>query len=334
MTTKTKAIVLFFLFILFYNALVFSRIVSRDEAIVVCRKLIEFENINIELRTTKGYFSIAQTIPLVYDNKEIGYIVQLKPNGFIISPGITELSPAKFISFDGTYGKLKDHPFIRQIIERIFYTRSRLSGKKNQHWATNGSDVVDTERLNQNKRIWIEMKRAQVLEAADFDVYAIPPMLTSTWSQGITTTTGNAYNMYTPTVSGLHTYTGCSATAQAQVMYYWKYPTTGTGSHSYLWNGTTLSANFNHTYYWDSMVNNYDGSQTPAQEDAVGRLMSDVGISIDMDYGLSGSGAVPNNNNSLYTFFNYSSDVQYRSRSSYASWDAWFWMFKGQLDNG
>jgi hypothetical protein len=334
MKFKTKTIGLFFVFLLAFQTWLFPRIVSEKEVAAICKKLIRFENKHLALRTTKEIIQFETITPLIHGDKKIGYIIHLEPEGFIISPGITELTPVKFISFNGTYDQIKDHPFIQQIVERIEYTRSRLYGQKSLRLSDKEEDTVDGKKLTENEMVWLKIGDQNYLDSKNLAVYAIPPMTTSTWSQGVTTSTGNAYNMYTPTIGGQHTYTGCSATAQAQIMYYWKYPTTGTGSHSYSWNGQTLSASFNHTYYWSLMVDDYDGSQTAAQEDAVGRLMSDVGISIDMDYGLSGSGAVPNDNNSLYNFFYYSSDVNYENRSSYVSWDAWFLMFKAQMIKG
>lgn len=62
------------------------------------------------------------------------------------------------------------------------------------------------------------------------------------------------YNNFCPYISGEQTVTGCAATAMAQIMKYWEYPTHGTGSHSYNWNGQTLSANFETTTYdWVNM---------------------------------------------------------------------------------
>jgi hypothetical protein len=54
------------------------------------------------------------------------------------------------------------------------------------------------------------------------------------------------YNQLCPT----GTYTGCVATAMAQIMKYWNWPVTGVGSHSYT-HATygTLSANFGATTY-------------------------------------------------------------------------------------
>ena len=85
--------------------------------------------------------------------------------------------------------------------------------------------------------------------------------------------------------------TGCVATAGAIVMKYHGYPAKGTGSHSYTWNGKTLSANFEeHTYDWASMPAKYkDGND--AAFDGVARLMSDLGVAVEMQYAKGGSGA-------------------------------------------
>ena len=95
------------------------------------------------------------------------------------------------------------------------------------------------------------------------------------------------FNKYTP--NGYPT--GCVATAGAIVMKYHGYPAKGTGSHSYTWNGKTLSANFEeHTYDWASMPAKYkDGND--AAFDGVARLMSDLGVAVEMQYAKGGSGA-------------------------------------------
>ena len=94
------------------------------------------------------------------------------------------------------------------------------------------------------------------------------------------------FNKYTPN----NYVTGCVATAGAIVMKHHGYPAKGTGSHSYTWNGKTLSANFEHTYDWASMPAKYDGTNDAAF-DGVARLMSDLGVAVEMRYAKNGSGA-------------------------------------------
>lgn len=84
--------------------------------------------------------------------------------------------------------------------------------------------------------------------------------------------------------------TGCVATAGAIVMKHHGYPAKGTGSHSYTWNGKTLTANFEHDYDWANMPTKYTVGNDEAF-DGVARLMSDLGVAVEMKYAKGGSGA-------------------------------------------
>lgn len=94
------------------------------------------------------------------------------------------------------------------------------------------------------------------------------------------------FNKYTPS----NYVTGCVATAGAIVMKHHGYPAKGTGSHSYTWNGKTLTANFGHDYDWANMPTKYTVGNDEAF-DGVARLMSDLGVAVEMKYAKGGSGA-------------------------------------------
>lgn len=103
---------------------------------------------------------------------------------------------------------------------------------------------------------------------------------TAKWNQN------EPFNKYTP-----NNYpTGCVATAGAIVMKHHGYPAKGTGSHSYTWNGKTLTANFELGYDWANMPAKYDVT-TAAAFDGVARLMSDLGVAVEMKYNKTGSGS-------------------------------------------
>ena len=103
---------------------------------------------------------------------------------------------------------------------------------------------------------------------------------TAKWNQSY------PFNKYTPN----NYVTGCVATAGAIVMKHHGYPAKGTGSHSYTWNGKTISADFERNYDWASMPAKYDGTNDAAF-DGVARLMSDLGVAVEMRYAKNGSGA-------------------------------------------
>ena len=103
---------------------------------------------------------------------------------------------------------------------------------------------------------------------------------TAKWNQG------NPFNKYTPK----NYVTGCVATAGAIVMKHHGYPAKGTGSHTYTWNGQDLTANFEHDYDWASMPDKYTSGNDEAFN-GVARLMSDLGVAVEMQYAKGGSGA-------------------------------------------
>lgn len=119
---------------------------------------------------------------------------------------------------------------------------------------------------------------------------SVEPMLTTHWSQD------GGENSLLPIVSSdgtTHAKTGCGATAMAQIMRYWKYPAHGTGWNYYVWqspvddSNNVRSADFEaETYDWDNMIDVYkgNGNVTDVQTQAVGRLMNDIGIALEMKY--------------------------------------------------
>lgn len=135
------------------------------------------------------------------------------------------------------------------------------------------------------------------------------------------------FNKYTPN----NYVTGCVATAGAIVMKHHGYPAKGTGSHSYTWNGKTLSANFEHTYDWASMPAVYDGTNDAAF-DGVARLMADLGVAVEMQYKKDGSGAyIGNMISALQTYFGYSK-LTYLASIDDMEAEAWNAKLRGEID--
>lgn len=105
----------------------------------------------------------------------------------------------------------------------------------------------------------------------------IGPLLTTNWGQGLSYNEQCPYYGCTSTYNG-YAFTGCVATAMAQIMKYFQYPT---------------------NYNWAEMPNNIGTDHTQY-------LMKDIGNSVGMNYGCNGSSApvvsiVP----SLKNTFNY-----------------------------
>lgn len=103
---------------------------------------------------------------------------------------------------------------------------------------------------------------------------------TAKWNQN------DPFNKYTPYKYPV----GCVATAGAIVMKHHGYPAKGIGSHTYTWNEQDLTANFEHDYDWANMPTKYTVGNDEAF-DGVARLMSDLGVAVEMQYAKGGSGA-------------------------------------------
>lgn len=109
----------------------------------------------------------------------------------------------------------------------------------------------------------------------------VKPLVSAEWSQDY------PYNYYTPrsSTSGKPTYTGCTITAMAQVLFAHRWPKMrpegvirGEGAMAYDY------------YDWDNMLDSYSGGgYSEAQGQAVGVLMRDLGKLAQATYGVNGT---------------------------------------------
>ena len=138
--------------------------------------------------------------------------------------------------------------------------------------------------------------------------------LKTKWDQG------NPYNYY---LSGC--YTGCVATAMAQVMYYWQWPQSATTTiPSYYVSGNSLSGSSlpPTTFEWSKMKHTYSVGDYD-DDYAVGKLMQYAGHAVKMQYTTSGSGAYERDIiNAMTNYFGYPQDEQliYRAGLTATQW--------------
>ncbi len=214
--------------------------------------------------------------------------------------------------------------------------------------------VEPTASSNPNYFYWIEKRKAEIEYMRDHDVkadaiirnewklysdnnmkvtppstYTVGALCSTTWNQS--GGGGTPYNNLCPGGS----VTGCVATAMAQIMKKWGSPSTGTGSSSYTQspnpNGyAAQSANYGATTYnWGSMPNATSSSD-------VATLMYHCGVSVQMNYDPSGSGAYVSGGNpsaqyAYVNYFGYSSGIHNVTRAGDATWVA---DLKTEFDNG
>ena len=173
-----------------------------------------------------------------------------------------------------------------------------------QHWMNNYNQfikrVVDDGAVasEEAQAQWKQLRKGLPDDPAGNVV--VGPLVKTTWDQDA------PYWNLCPGTGTDKAYTGCVATAMAQVMKYWEWPKQGVGSHSYkpldvtadypyddagnpIYSKrytSTLSADFgNTTYDWANMKNSYSGSYTDAEAKAVATLMYHCGVASEMMYG-------------------------------------------------
>ncbi len=219
-------------------------------------------------------------------------------NGFVIVSAEDNVYPVLGYSFSGSYTP-----------------QNSPEAENFNYWMKNYSDQIVYVRENSLladntiSAAWSQLTD-NIPTPKSFD--NVPPLLTTTWDQG------TYYNALCPPASGGpggHVYTGCVATAMAQIMKYHNHPDQGTGSHSYNCPGYgTQSANFGATtYQWSSMPNSLNSPNT-----AVATLMYHCGVSVDMQYSTSGSGAFSADaRDALVEYFKYSPNAQLLPKNSF-----------------
>ncbi|MDR2684515.1 MAG: thiol protease/hemagglutinin PrtT [Prevotellaceae bacterium] len=168
-------------------------------------------------------------------------------------------------------------------------------------------------------------------DRAPANTTAIAPLLTTQWNQD-----APYYNLCPIDADyNQRSYTGCVATAIAQIMKYHNYPATGTGTHSYTLPNVTgaIFADFGATTYdWTNMKNTASQYTTQAQRNAVATLMYHCGVASEMRYSAAGSGAY--SLSAMFGMINHfgydvGMDLKYRDSYNQTQWNNFV---KAELD--
>lgn len=220
------------------------------------------------------------------------------------------------------------------------------------------SGVFNPGNVPPNVVSWLDGYKKEILYAIDHNLPAAAE-ITALWSDvqqsnktvstvvvaPLVQTKWNQYPYYNEMCPfsdrlGDQTITGCVATAMAQIMKYWNYPTYGTGTHSYLPSFNPdlgiQSVDFGKSYYnWSAMPNSINSSNPE-----IARLMYHCGVSIDMEYGtLSQGGSYayisrsnhPSSLLALRKNFGYKYTCSFLSKSSYPD-STWLKNLKTELN--
>ena len=221
-------------------------------------------------------------------------------------------------------------------------------------YADSGS--LDMDTLPPNIKWWLSEYSKQIKAIDSLDITkrgafkrapkaAIATLMTTEWGQN------NPYNMNCPDFFGQgNCFTGCVATAMAQVMYYHRGSSTNRttakipGYKGEFWQGVNGQLTIGEIpegaiIDWDNMLDKYNGSETTVQKEAVANLMLYCGVSVKMDY--AGPGAL-SAGSAAYSFdvpvamkqyFDYSENTTLVYRQDYTE-EEWDELIYSELSKG
>ncbi len=261
--------------------------------------------------------SIKEGTVLQNNDNKVGYLFNFSGGGFVVVPADDVFEPIKAWSRRGFFKGKSDFTMDMETLVKKSLRRQKSFLK---------TTVRTYSIVNSG---W---KKILAEDSQQASAQVVGPLLSTKWGQG------DPYNIYCPIDinSGRTSVTGCTNTAMAQILRYWQWPKSGTGSKCYTFcpdydcsNNPEIEvcANFEHSYDWGKMPEVLSGFSSQEKIDAVARLMSDLGVLFETNYSSAGSGAFPLEED-LPTHFGYSDELE----TVYEYRDNFFPTIKNQLE--
>jgi hypothetical protein len=222
----------------------------------------------------------------------IAYLVKLEGGGFILVSISKDFTPIKAYSLFNDFETLPKG-YTDFLLLELEYNARAIKETIRALKKTN----INTE----NQKRWdflLNYSKNKILYKYKPDTF----LLKTKWAQK------DPYNKFLPEIGEKHVLAGCLSIALAQIMKYHKYPSSGNGVVSYNWKGQNLKAILYKDYHWENMPNCIDMLTPQYKEDEVARLIRDLGIANETDFGVDSS-PTTENIPALIKNFGYSSAI-------------------------
>ena len=278
----------YFYLIILFSLLVPSSISKENSIIVAKNHFFQFSE--------KRIFEIKNTDIIKNDDINLFYIHHLEPIGFVIVSADNRSMPILGYSFDNNL-ILEGAPenfnwLINNYKNQILYLISNNQSQENEIG-------IQWNRYFQNDFETREYRNVSPLLDAEFDQ-------SGAWNNSLA-----QFGFYGPV--------GCVAVSMSQIMHYWSYPYQGEGFNYYNENDYgILEVDFSTAFYdYDNMASTYATSASQL-------LLYHTGISVNMDYDNSGSGAsvsgvYPSAEYALENFFKFNEDIYVENKENYST---------------
>jgi len=287
--------------------------------------------------------SISSVDDILMNDTLLAHVYAIEPSGYVIVPVLKELPPVKAYSTVSSFNP-KDADGFAAMIREVLEHHARLF--VNTYGSLDVSQSgMDTELFGEaNGAEWTRLNVDTDIFASSLEsssrapMETLGPLVTTSWHQG------SPYNLFCPDGDGGRCIVGCVATASAQILAYWQWPSSGSGSSSYYWSGDnscggstpghTLGVDYSDLYDWNNVVDVCGSSCTQAQKEAVAEICYEVGVAFEMDYGKCASGAYTADAQMVFpTYFRFDSGVSRQNRSSHTP-SSWFALIGEEISAG
>ena len=217
------------------------------------------------------------------------HVVKMEKGGFVVMSADTTRAPVVAFSSGDELEESDANPLWVLLRNDLAIRAKATSGGGSRLMS---AAVSDESAANEAKWAKLLGGGAQLMSAQGIQSVSdvrVAPFVQSKWNQD-TAGGDNCYNYYTPN----NYVCGCVATAGAQIMRYFRYPTASmpqfTNQNCAVGGVATTLTTQGGVYDWDTMPLVPSSSMTLNQRQAIGKLTSDVGICCSMYYDTKANG--------------------------------------------
>ena len=295
--------VIFFLFV-FAIASIYAGDVNPDDIQTAARRWISANVIfKAEQPDAKPTDAIRMTDS---EGKQLPlWHVPLTPSGYLIMAADDTLPPVVAFDTKASFTKSSPTPLPAMLDKQGSIFQEALDQPQ-----TRGNTIAQDNQLR-----WKRLLSTTRADSATPSTIITPQMLETEWDQI------SPYNFLSPSDSNYYTHSlaGCVPIAIAQILKYHEWPIAGNGTKTYRdakgYLHANLKADFSFPIEWNLIENNYamtDETNITASELAVARLAMEMGVLVNANYELEGTGARINEiKDYLHQYLGYSEDAQY-----------------------
>lgn len=310
---KIKFLIASFLIIIINQ--VNAKPVTKDKAIIIAK---HFFHLQINMYSNKNIeepIVLYSQQKLSNDSLPLWYAINFDGGGFVIVSGDDAVIPVLGYSEFGFFGGIPEPPSFTAM----------MNGFEQQINYCRQNSIEPTKSIGEQWKLFSNI--TNTTPALKGGTKSVNPLLICSWDQGALY---NALCPQDPNGPAGRVYAGCVATMMGMTMYYYRFPSVGSGSHAYNSDYGYLSVDFSQSHYdYFSMP-----SQLQTGSYDVAKLLYDCGVAVDMMYSPYGSGAyMQTTADAMITYFGYNPGLELIYKDDYSDQE-WKDLLISNLDAG